>query len=163
MRSKVVLCFIIMSVLVMSCQKEASFDPNNPNGGSGGSTSGQSIIGNWKFINSHVITKSIGVSGNIKSITTSDYTTIDNGGVFTINATTITSKDFKYSVNTTAKAYFYESNILIDSFEVPMVVGMPASTTSYTYRQIRPDSIFVDNGFRPIPILEELYKPNPQG
>jgi hypothetical protein len=149
MRAKLVLTVIIMSVLIVSCQKEAIFDPNNPNGG--GTTSGQSIIGNWKFIEFKAKTKSTGIAndpflGNIKTITISDYTTVDNAGTLNIEASKLTATDLTYSVNSIAKVYMYEDNVLVDSVDFPFQTTMPPSTSTSTYKRVGTDSLYLNSG-----------------
>lgn len=143
MRTSFFIVVVAISLSLISCQKEADFDPGNPNGGGG---SGPSILGEWKFIQMQAKTKVTGVSGMIKSVTVSDYTTTNNAGTFVIEASKITAKDIAYSINTTATGYFYENNILIDSIEMPIVLDMPSATASYPYKRVSADSIYLEKG-----------------
>lgn len=150
MRAKLVWTFIIISTITISCQKEASFDPNNSNGG-GGSTSGQSIIGNWKFIEFNAKTKSTGIAtdpvlGNIKTVTVSDYTTKNNDGTLNIEASKLTATALTYSVNSVAKVYMYEDNVLVDSLDFPFQTTMPPSTSTSTYTRVGVDSLYLNSG-----------------
>lgn len=144
---KLLLVFSVLAFL-SSCQKEADFTPS---GQTGGGNTQNNIIGNWKFIDFNAKTKVIGtandpVLGNIKSITTSDYTTINNGGTLKVDATTMTATDLTYAVNSIAKALFYENNVLVDSVEVPFSATMPSSSSTTTYKKIGADSIYMNSG-----------------
>jgi hypothetical protein len=81
-----------------------------------------------------------------KSVTTSSYTTENNTGTMTIDASTMTSNNISYTVNTTAKAYMYQNNVLIDSLEVPFNFTAPPSSGSVNYRFVTSDSIYSDQG-----------------
>src|SRR5690349_15926965 len=91
------ICFA--ATLFISCQKENS----NP--------STKDITGTYTFVSMDVTTESsqeyTDASGNQKTVTTSAYTTEDNTGTVTIDATTMTTTNIAYSVNTTIKTDFY--------------------------------------------------------
>ena len=81
-----------------------------------------------------------------KSVTYSEYTTKNNAGRLEIDGSNMKSFGLSYSVDTTAKADYYENNTLIDSFEIPFLVNVPASDGVSGYKIITNDSIYVSDG-----------------
>jgi len=131
---------VIFSMLFfVSCQKSAD-SPSSP----------ADIKGTWTLVSISATTNAtseVTQSGETnKSVTTSSYTTENNTGTITIDASTMTSNNISYTVNTTAKAYMYQNNILIDSLEVPFDFTAPPSSGSINYRFVTSDSIYSDQG-----------------
>ncbi|MBS1577019.1 MAG: hypothetical protein JST09_17105 [Bacteroidetes bacterium] len=137
--SFLVLLLITATVCFISCKKDSSDTPNN-----------QSIVGNYKFVSltaSTISTQIVsdGVTED-KSVTYSNYTTKNNTGTLVIDDKNITSTDLSYSVDTIAKAYFYEDNILIDSTESNFHIDIPASSATSGYTLVSTDSIYMISG-----------------
>jgi len=133
------LLVIFTTLFFVSCQKSTD-SPSSP----------ADIKGTWTFVSMSATTNTTAEatqSGESdKSVTTSSYTTENNTGTMTIDASTMTSNNISYTVNTTAKAYMYQNNVLIDSLEVPFNFTAPPSSGSVNYRFVTSDSIYSDQG-----------------
>src|SRR6266540_3520317 len=93
---------LLIAVVVMSisCRKETSKEgagggtPIDTTGNSGGDTSGIEI-GNWKFVSFHVTILQTNEytqdTNEIKTITTTEYTTENNSGTISFNGSTMTT------------------------------------------------------------------------
>jgi hypothetical protein len=81
-----------------------------------------------------------------KTITQSNYTTGNNTGTVTLDASTMTTSNLSYSVSTVAKAYTYQNNVLTDSLEAPFNFTAPPSSSNISYRFVGGDSIYFDHG-----------------
>jgi len=150
--------FLIGSILLtlVACQKEQSVDTLNGAPGTGGSTGGGSTNGSntekgtWKVISMHGITSSTAeytLSGeNIKSVTLSDFTTIDNGGTVKFDGSTMTGTGVTYSVDDSYTGYFYTNNVLDDTLEMPLQYTIPPTNSTASYKKIKSDSIYVQSG-----------------
>ena len=147
--------FLLISSIIftlVACQKEVSVDTLGITGGigGGGSTNGKTEVGTWKFLFMRGITSSTiefndGVD-NIKSVTLSDYTTINNAGTIKFDGSTMTGTGIGYSVDFIAKGYFYTNGTLDDSLEVPFAYTAPPTSSSASYKKIGSDSIYVQSG-----------------
>lgn len=135
-----------IGIFTIACQKELSIDSLLGNGG--GSTN--SVVGKWKFINVDAKTESIvEVTDGIdteKSISLSNYTSTNNKGTITFDATTMNSSGLGYDVNTLVKVYLYLNGTLEDSLESPFSFSVPLSNGTSTYKQINSDSLYFENG-----------------
>lgn len=142
------LVIAIACLLLIGCAKEKSIDSSTNNNNNNNNNS--DLIGNWKFVSSHVSTRSLiefresGV--NIATDTYSDYTTINNGGTITITADKFNSSNVTYSADTVAIAYYYENGQLLDSFEFPLTFTLPPTNTSSTYKKVGADSLYMAAG-----------------
>jgi hypothetical protein len=127
------------AIYLLSCKKDSSDTPANTN-----------ITGSYKFISLAASTTSTQtVSDGVtvdKSITYSDYVTKNNTGTLTIDDKNMVSTDLSYTVDTTAKAYFYEDGVLIDSVESDFYADIPKSSATCGYQMITSDSVYVTNG-----------------
>ena len=96
------LLVIFTTLFFVSCQKSTD-SPSSP----------ADIKGTWTFVSMSATTNTTAEatqSGESnKSVTTSSYTTENNTGTMTIDASTMTSNNISYTVNTTAKAYMYKT------------------------------------------------------
>jgi len=81
-----------------------------------------------------------------KTVTQTNYTTENNTGTVTIDASTMTTSNLAYSVNTTANSYFYTNDVLTDSLGVPFNFDAPASSGNMSYHFVGSDSIYFDQG-----------------
>ncbi len=133
---------ILLSVVILlaACKKD-----NNTN-----STSGIEGSYNFKYISAKTNSSITGSSGD-RVVTTSDYSTISNGGVVIFNNGSLTAKDLTYSVNTEAKAYEYDGATLIDSLSYPFSFTLPSSNSTGQYKIIGTDSIYFPQGGLTVP------------
>jgi|RhiMetdeSRZDD1v2_1073273.scaffolds.fasta_scaffold42502_3 hypothetical protein len=138
-------------ITLASCQKEKSVDTLGSNGSNnGGSTSGNTEVGTWKFISMHATTSSTVVASDgadtEKAVTLSDYTTEQNDGIVKFDGSKMTATGLTYSVNTIAKAYFYLNGTLEDSIEAPFAFTLPPYSSTATYKKVGTDSLYFDSG-----------------
>lgn len=140
----------VVVVVFASCSKELSSEPNyrpTPGGGGvGGGTAG--IKGTWNFLFLTAKTKAVTTisSGpDERTETYSEYTSTKNQGVMTIDDTKMVSAGFGYSINTIAKAYYYESGVIIDSFDVPMNVDLKPANSTATIKHVGSDSMYISS------------------
>lgn len=126
------LAFIIM---LASCKKD---DPQT--------TNSAAIDRSYKLKYLTANTNSTVVSGDQKTVTTSDYTTTNNQGTVTFGNSTLTATGLAYSVNTNAKGYLYFGGELIDSFSFPFLASLPATNYTTQYQLIGADSIYFPQG-----------------
>lgn len=128
---------LICSVLFLASCKKDNADTN-------------SLTGNYKFVNLEAKTTStISYTDGgtfYKTITYGEYTTKNNTGSFKIDSKNMISTGLSYSVDTIAKADYYENNEFIDSFEIPLKASVPASDATTGYTIISGDSLYVANG-----------------
>lgn len=144
--------FLLIGSIVftlVACQKEVSVDTVGSTPGSGGNTSGKTEVGTWKLlfmrgITSQSIEYSDGID-NIKTVTISDYTTINNGGTVKFDGSTMTGDGITYEVDALAKVYIY-TNGTLDSLELPFAATIPPTNSTATYKKIGSDSIYVQSG-----------------
>jgi hypothetical protein len=131
--------FLSSSVFLISCKKDSS------------DTSGSNNLkGTYKFVSvtASTISTQIVTDGTTvdKSVTYSDYTTKNNTGTLVIDDKNITSTDLSYSVDTTARVFLYEDDVLVDSFEDEFQIDVPASSATSGYKVVGNDSIYVTSG-----------------
>jgi len=149
--------FLIGSILLtlVACQKEQSVDTLNGAPGAGGSTGGTSSgngseKGTWKFLSMRGITSSTAeynLSGdNIKTVTLSDYTTVNNDGTVKFDGATMTGTGLAYSVHDTYTGYFYTNGSLDDTLDIPFDFSVPPTNSTASYKKIKSDSIYVQSG-----------------
>ncbi|MBS1566384.1 MAG: hypothetical protein JST39_18520, partial [Bacteroidetes bacterium] len=114
-------------------------------GGNGGVNS--TITGNYKFVSTYAVTSSsvqYSFLGSVyKTVTVSDYTSINNVGTVNITSNTLASNGIGYSISDTAIAYSYVDGTLIDTIQSPFDVTIPPTSSTVTYKQISADSIYV--------------------
>lgn len=150
--------FLILSSILLSlisCQKEESIDtlgitPGNggPSGG-GGSTSGTEVA-TWKYLyTKQVINQTLEADigmGVMKSISSADFTTINNSGTIKFDGTTAALTDLATSVNATMKVSSSLGGIPGGSQSLPITEDQPASSSTVTYKKIGTDSLYCPNG-----------------
>ena len=81
-----------------------------------------------------------------KAVTTSDYTTTNNGGTIAFSNGMLTATGLTYTVDTEAKLYEYDGTDLLDSASFPFSFTLPASNSSGTYKLIGSDSVYFPQG-----------------
>ena len=138
MKKIIILLVGIVSTFIISCKKDSD------------SPSATAINGTWTFIsmtaNTSSTVEATEGSETDKTITKSNYTTEDNSGTITFDASTMTTDKVSYSVNTIAKGYTYLNNVFVDSMEAPFNFVMPPSSSTITYKMVGTDSIYFDQG-----------------
>ncbi len=154
MRRIFYLLFVVSAAfLVTSCQKEVSVDSGsggsggsggNAGGNGGGSTSG--LKGDWKFISQDAELKSTvqySLFGSvIKSITSTNYTTLDTKGALQIGDPKLPLAGMSYRVATTSYVELYEDNDLTDTLSMPFEYTMPEYNSAGDYKFVGSDSIY---------------------
>lgn len=139
-----VLLVYCLLVLLFSCKKDLSSDSNV------GREGFKTVNGNWKFIGMHAKTTSIvemnDGTESLKTITISEYYTKKNTGTVSFDDTKVTGSNFSYEVDTVAKAWIYENDVLIDSVLAPFTVVSPSTNSMSTYTKVSHDSITVTGG-----------------
>jgi hypothetical protein len=129
---------IFTAIFFFSCQKSAD------------SPSSANITGTWTFVSMDATTSSSASTTQggetDETVTQTNYTTENNTGTVTIDGSTMTTNNVAYSVNTTARSYYYINNVLSDSIDVPFNFDAPASSGSMAYHFVGSDSIYFDQG-----------------
>ena len=127
---------VLIMILAISCKKEVSNQTAN-------------IQGNYKFISlvGHTIsTNRTSLGTDVEESTTyTDYLSQNNSGTVKIDASTITSQNISYSVDTTMTSYII-SNGTRDTIQMPFQVDVPPSSGSTSYKSISADSIYCTSG-----------------
>ncbi|HEY0066230.1 MAG TPA: hypothetical protein VGB46_02670 [Flavisolibacter sp.] len=148
-----ILALVLSSFVFVSCQKEFSSEEGNGGGtgtGGGSGTGSGSIIGTWKLLELEARTNSTVTTGTgagqEKMVTVSHYITKNNTGTMNFDGSKVTQTNISYSVDTTAKAYYYVGGALIDQMEAPFQFSLPSYSSTGTYRQIGSDSLYFDGG-----------------
>lgn len=134
------LCLIALSLVIASCHKNNSVAGNSAQ-----------LVGNYKFLYLSAQTQSISqVSGGgqtIRTVTYSNYKTVQNTGTVTFTQDSIASKAVGYAANTTSASYIYQNGVLTDSIAMPFSVSVPPSNSATKFDVIGQDSIFFHGGY----------------
>lgn len=139
-------CLIAVAILfITSCQKE--IEPFDDSGSTG---TGTSISGTWNFVSLNGNTQSTqeyNESGtDYKTITYSNYTTINNTGTITFNDSTFNSANIGYYISSLLNGYDYENGVLVDSTQMPFSITIDSSNSTGKYELIGSDSIYFPQG-----------------
>jgi hypothetical protein len=127
--------FLILATIA-SCKKD------------NGSSNGAGLTGNWKFVSMQGTTTTTEQYSDgfdsYKTISAIEYTTTDNVGTATFDATTVVGNGIGYKVATTMHSELYIDNALEDTFAIPISVqlGPVNSTTKYTV--VGADSLYFE-------------------
>jgi|ADGO01.1.fsa_nt_gi hypothetical protein len=138
--------------LLVACSKEKSIDSTDPGHNGGGTNVSNELIGDWKFVQMHVVAESVvdAIGGGIpptKTITETDYYTKDNTGTMTFTANKIDYSNFGYSVDTVVKAEIIIDGISMGEMEQAFSFAMPPVSGSSSYKIIGADSLYSPAGF----------------
>jgi uncharacterized protein YbbC (DUF1343 family) len=139
---KLFVLFSLLSILFISCQKEIDGveSPSTQN----------KLQGEYKLISieaNTIATQELTLGSEVeKLVVISHYITKENKGTIKFDATTLSSINMSYSIDTVAKGYLYASGILIDSLEIPVQFALPPSNTSSPYKMVGADSIYFSGG-----------------
>ena len=127
---------VLVLILLVSCKKEVSNQTAN-------------IQGNYKFVSLVGHTKNISrtstTGDNFESTTYTDYISQNNTGTVKIDASTITSQNLAYSVDTTMTSYVNDNGTR-DTVQFPFVITMPPSNGTTNYKSVTADSIYCPSG-----------------
>jgi len=83
---------------------------------------------------------------DVKTVSVSDYTTINNAGTIKFDGATMTGNGLGYSIDDVATIYLYTNGSLDDSLDFPVTATIPPTNTAATYKKIGTDSIYVQSG-----------------
>lgn len=130
------------SILFISCQKEID--------GLQTPTAENKLEGEYKLLLIEATTSSaqeltLGTEFE-KIVVLSHYITKENKGTIKFDATTLSSMNISYTVDTIATGYLYSNGDLIDSLELPVQFELPPSNTSTPYKMVGADSIYFSGG-----------------
>ncbi len=150
---KIIPLLAVLAIVITSCQKEKSLEASQAS----------DIAGNWIFVSMSAKTKNVieyDDGGDVmKSITTSEYTTINNKGGVKITGDKFISTGVGYDVSADAYAEMYENGNLLTSLTMPFDFSVPSSSSQAPYIRVNADSMyftsggFVDMGSGGIPSL----------
>ncbi|HSZ86731.1 MAG TPA: hypothetical protein VK787_11925 [Puia sp.] len=130
-------------LIFISCKKDSS----GSGGGGNDTLSGTS----WSFTSMTAQTQAteeeIEASDDIKSVTTSGYTTTDNAGTISFSGGKATATNIAYSVDSPLIVLTYDNNVLLETDTIPFSFSAPSSSSSSTYKVIGSDSLYFTNGF----------------
>jgi hypothetical protein len=151
------LLLIAFVMAVASCQKEVSGGDVTPP--VGGPVPGDTIpagsnteVGDWKFISLSgklAQTAEFSQAGlAFKAISSSNFTSQNNGGTVTFDSQKMTANGITMSVNASAKTYIYTNGLLLDSLQTPLDQTLSPQNVTSNYTKIGADSLhFQDGGF----------------
>jgi len=105
------------------------------------------ITGNYDFVGLTARGTTETISGNLRSIATYGYYGLQPKGTTVIDAQKIENKDWTYSVDTIVHGETYMDGELMGISDQQMVLDVPSSSSSATYKLIGTDSIYFDKGF----------------
>lgn len=166
MKKYLLLCIITATTALTSCQKETSLDtynpndPGNTNGGNGngsgtdstGSNTGNnaSLLGTWTFMGMQSkLVADVNASSQgstIRYVTTTEYSTTNNGGTVTFTADKVTTKDMVYTAKAESKAKIYVSGMDPQEISFPFEYTAPASGGTSSYKAVSADSLYMSGG-----------------
>jgi hypothetical protein len=134
------LSVIALTLILNSCHKN-----NDAPGNSG------QLTGNYKFLYSSLQAQSTaqesGGGETLKTITYTNYKTINNSGTVTFTQDSIFSKGVGYSTDVVSMSYVYENGTLTDSISLPLVETYPPSNSTTKFDVIGQDSIVFHGGY----------------
>lgn len=157
----ILLAAVVSSFTIISCQKEVEvtgLDLGTGNTGSTGGNTGNTgntgsigdITGVWKFINLHaktIATNQVSAAGvNVKTVTTTEYTSQDNSGTITIEPANLAYNNLSYNIKAIAYATVYDNGVLADTFSFPFEAAVPPISNRAAYTRIGSDSLYFQAG-----------------
>lgn len=135
MKLQIILGSLAVMLMFASCKK----DDNN--------TNATAIEGTYKlkYLNATTNSTVIADDGE-KTVTTSEYTTMNNQGTLVFDKSNLSYTGLSYSIDTEAQYYFYQGDVLEDSFSAPITFTLPATNGMGTYKLVGSDSIYFPQG-----------------
>jgi hypothetical protein len=126
-----------VSIIIASCQKNVVTQTN-------------SLLGNWNFESEQVYSQStieyMSSGIDYKTVTISNYTTINNIGALTITSDMMTSSGLAYTIADSAIGYNYQNGVFIDSVVQFVNENVPPTSSIVSYVLVGSDSIYFPNG-----------------
>ena len=123
-------------ILAISCKKDVSNQNAN-------------IQGNYKFVSltAHTVSTTRTSYGTdvAEATTYTDYITQNNTGTIKIDASTISSQNVSYTIDTVMTSIIIENGTR-DTMQLPFQFTAPASSSMSTYKTITADSIYCPSG-----------------
>jgi hypothetical protein len=126
---------LLAFVVLASCKKN---DTNPPATGIQGTYK-------FKFLTAKTSSTVTGSDGE-KTVTTADYTTLNNQGTLVFDNANLTYTGLTYSIDTEAKYYIYQDNELLDSSSTPFQISLPSTSAMAAYNLVGADSIYFPKG-----------------
>ncbi len=123
-------------VMLASCKKD-----DNKN------TNATGIQGTYKlkYLTASINNTETATDGE-KTVSITDYTTINNQGTLIFDNANLSYTGLSYSVDTQAKYYIYQDNELLDSASFPFKANLPSSSGTGVYKLVGADSIYFPQG-----------------
>ena len=127
---------VLILILLVSCKKDVSNQSAN-------------IQGNYKFVSMTAHTKAtnrVTLGTDVSEATTySDYISKDNTGTVKIDATTITTQNIAYSIDTVMTSITVDNGTR-DTIQMPFQFMAPPSSATSSYKSVTADSIDLPSG-----------------
>ncbi|HXB94794.1 MAG TPA: hypothetical protein VNU70_06540 [Puia sp.] len=133
-RNLTLLTILSAALMVVSCKK------SNDSGNSGG------LVGNWNFLYLKASTTVTVSSGGVTSVTKGSYTTTNNSGTAKFTSDSLSLNALAYTASTTATAYVYNGQILIDSVSAPYTFTLSPTSEAASYKAVGSDSLYFPGG-----------------
>lgn len=152
MLAKNILVAAACVALLFSCSKEESIPgpvsgtDSIPTGVDGTDIDKNKILGTWTFVNMVASTNATISTGNEKSVTISNYTTINNTGTIIITKDSVNTENFGYEIDSWVFNAFYENNVLVDSFSIPYQFPVESYSSKSKYKWVSKDSLYSESG-----------------
>lgn len=145
------------SLLLTACSKELSLlDSQTQGGGPGGNTM-EGILGTYDFAGLELNMKSSTIydffGEESKTITITNYQTINNKGTVIIKEKELEAKSVSYDIETFVRIESYLNGVFEDSASMPFVYAQPVINTTGPYRADK-DSMYVKS-FLTSPLLSD--------
>jgi hypothetical protein len=137
--------------MLFSCSKDDKSD-TNPNTDPGKDSiptvnaEQKKLLGTWTFVNLVAETNTTLTIENEKSVTITNYTTLENTGVITITADSLNTDNFGYKVNTWTFNAYYVDNMVEDTFSLPFQFTAEKYSSKSKYKWISKDSLYGESG-----------------
>lgn len=111
------------------------------------STDSAAIQGTYKlmYLAAHTNSTVTATDGE-KTVTTADYTTMNNQGTLVFDKANVTYSGLTYSIETQVHFYSYQDNDLVDSSSAPFQTTLPPTSATTAYSLFGADSILFPQG-----------------
>jgi hypothetical protein len=163
-RNYLLLLVAALVFVFVACSKEKSNESGRPPGGTPpidtvsspvdttqGTTPGSvTEVGTWKFISVEGTgsqTAEFTQAGvAVKAVSSSKFTSQDNGGTLTFDNSKMTATGITFSVHTNATTDVYQGTTIINSFQTPLDQTVSPQSATSDYQKIGTDSLYFANG-----------------
>lgn len=153
------IAFIVTLGMLVSCQKEVSFQDDiqqQPDLPAGSGTTAD-IKGDWTFVAQWISTQSTVISTQVgqelKMIASSDYTTTDNAGHLKVTNDQFIFTGLSVTVHSVVNLKTYFDGVLFDDSDTPVDLVNPPADNILDYQHNQADSVTFPNpaGMLPLP------------